>query len=205
MQTCWKRLDKIRDKCMPLFNEILPNKPTVHVALNNHNQMHRKKDQSYGKSAVSHIETAYYARQHMEIFLIPNSTKIKTPFGIAFAVEAGVEVKINGEVSLTKWEIKGKIIGYRVDKPRLVDEAKLNANDIENGFLWPVVRWEVLWMPGFQPVPPVSYIEQLVQPSRLAWVDSNASDWEVVTNLSRRWKAPNATSAISVLTKRYQL
>ena len=59
-------------------------------------------------------------------------------------------------------------------------------------------------MPVFQPVPPVSYIEQLVQPSRLAWVDANASDWEVVTNLSRRWKAPNAASAISVSAKRHQ-
>ena len=62
MQTCWKRLDKIRDECMPLFNDILQSKPTVHVALDNHNQMHRQKDQSYGKLAVSHIGTAYYAR-----------------------------------------------------------------------------------------------------------------------------------------------
>ena len=87
---------------------------------------------------------------------------------------------------MTKWEIKGKIIGYPVDKPRLGNEAKSNANDIENGLLRPVVGWEVLWMPGFQPVPPVSYIEQLVQPSRLAWVDANTSDWDIITNLSRR-------------------
>ena len=133
---------------MPLFNEILQNEPTVHVAPDNHNQMQRKKDQSYGKLAVSHIGTTYYARQHMETF-IPNSSKIKTPFGNVFAVEACVEVKINGgEVSLTKWEIKGKIIGYPVDKPRL-GKAKSNANDIENGLLRPVVGWEVLWMPGF--------------------------------------------------------
>ena len=52
----------------------------------------------------------------MEIF-IPNGTNIKFPFGIVFAVEARVEVKIDGEVSLTKLEIKGKIIGYPVDKP----------------------------------------------------------------------------------------
>ena len=102
---------------MPSFSKILQNVPIVHVSLDNHNQMPRKKDQSYGKLAVSHIGTVYYARQHMEIF-IPNSTKIKTPFGNVFAVEACVEVKINGEVSLTKWEIKGKIIGYPVDKPR---------------------------------------------------------------------------------------
>ena len=38
-------------------------------------------------------------------------------------------------------------------------------------------------MPGFQPVPPVSYIEQLVQPSQLARVYTNASDWEAVTNV----------------------
>ena len=59
-------------------------------------------------------------------------------------------------------------------------------------------------MPGFQPVPPISYVEQLVQPSRLASVDTNASDWDVVTNLSRIWKAPNDAGAISVLAKWYQ-
>ena len=51
----------------------------------NHNAVLLKKDQTYGKSTITHIGTVYLVRQDKPIFL-PNGTAVKPPGGIQFNV-----------------------------------------------------------------------------------------------------------------------
>ena len=101
--------------------------------------------------------------------------------------------------------MKGDIIdGESTDQSRLCEDALLDIIGIERGFLWSMIGWEVIEMPGSQPVPEVVYNGQVVQPPCLAWVDRNARDRDIVTSTSRMWKMPNADDAISVLAFHYQ-
>ena len=101
--------------------------------------------------------------------------------------------------------MKGDIIdGESTDQSRLCEDALLDIIGIERGFLWSMIGWEVIEMPGSQPVPEVVYDGQVVQPPCLAWVDRNARDRDIVTSTSRMWRSPNADDAVSLLVIHYQ-
>ena len=59
-------------------------------------------------------------------------------------------------------------------------------------------------MTGFQPLAPVEYLEQVVQPPRNAWVDKTARDMDIIVNVKRKWRAPNEEDAVPMTAKRYQ-
>ena len=83
---------------------------------------------------------------------LPNGTKVKSISGYLFIVVSCEAV------SLVKWHVSGRIIdGQTIDRTCL-DGIKLSEiTSIERGFLWPMIGWEVVEMPGFQPVPDVVY------------------------------------------------
>ena len=64
---------------------------------------------------------------------------------------------------MTKWLVKGIIIGS-IDRSDLDEIASSDIMGIERGLLWPIICWEVMKMPGFQPMPDIVYKGQVVQP-----------------------------------------
>ena len=68
-----------------------------------------------------------------------------------------------GKVSMTKWLVKGNIIGS-IDPSNLDEIASFNVMGIERGLLWPIIGWEVMRTPGLQPMPIVMYKGQVAQP-----------------------------------------
>ena len=64
---------------------------------------------------------------------------------------------------MTKWLVKGNII-VSIDRNNLDNVALSDAMVTERGLLWPIICWEVMKMPGFQPMPDIVYKGQVVQP-----------------------------------------
>ena len=113
LDTCWKMHDKIHKQYISSFHEVLQKDPKCHVCFDNYNNVLPKKDQTAGKSATTHIGTAFMLCQDKPIHL-PNGTMIKLSGSIFFYVISCEEV------SLVKWEVKGNIIDSDgIDRSRL--------------------------------------------------------------------------------------
>ena len=178
-ETALNILRRLFDELLPTFQNQLRNTKITHLALDNYHNVFSKKDQAYGAAAVTHTGTAYYSREHMEIY-IPAGTQIRSPSGIHFSVTQCHEVYVREEVSETTWEILGEITDVEVDgevlemddtidMSTLSDSARSEAESILSGFFWPAIGYRVTYMPGFHRVPDLTYVHQEMQPSRLAW------------------------------------
>ena len=55
-------------------------------------------------------------------------------------------------------------------------------------------------MPGFSPKPPLTHRAQIIQPPRLAWVDANCADDDIILDRKRKWKEPLSEGAIPLTT-----
>jgi len=51
---------------------------------------------------------------------------------------------------------------------------------ITQGFLWPLIGWEIITMPGFGERPPMTYQRQGIPSPRLAHVKAEASVSDIV-------------------------
>ena len=153
LETCWKLQDKIYEEFIPSFHEVLQNNPIVHACFDNYNKVLQKKDQLVGKAAITHIGMAFMICKDKPIYL-PNGTMIKSSSGYLFNIVSCETV------SLVKWHVKGAIIdGHSIDRTRLNKIKLSEITAIERGFLWPMIGWEVIKIPGFQPVPEVVHEE----------------------------------------------
>ena len=100
LHTRWSRLKTIHAKRISSFSAILQKSPTLHITFDNHIQCILKKDQHSGKSALTHLGTPYYARQHLETVISPGTICL-SPMWIKFVVTKCTEVFINTVISIT--------------------------------------------------------------------------------------------------------
>jgi len=61
--TAWKNQDKLYDKCMPTFNEILQGESCMGGAVANSNRLCPQNNQIDNKSSINHIGAAFFARR----------------------------------------------------------------------------------------------------------------------------------------------
>ena len=75
-----------------------------------------------------HIGTAYYVRQHTEIYT-PAEIMIQSPNGIQFSVISCNDVLINTNVSMLKRDIGGLIVGI-IDLSTLCEQENLRSTKL---------------------------------------------------------------------------
>ena len=113
-ETAINILRQLYEEYISTFQNQLRNTPITHLALDNYHNVFSKKDQAYGAAAVTHTGTAYYSREHMEIY-IPAGTRVRSPSGVHFCVTQCNEVYVREEVSATTWEVHGEITDVEID------------------------------------------------------------------------------------------
>ena len=153
LETALNILRRLYEKHISTFQNQLRNTPITHLALDNYHNVFSKKDQAHGAAAVTHTGTAYYSREHMEIY-IPASTRVRSPSGVHFCVTQCNEVYVREEVSATTWEVHGEITDVEIDgemlevvgeidMSTLTDSARSEAESILSGFSGPKLDIEL--------------------------------------------------------------
>jgi hypothetical protein len=96
-----------------------------------------------------------------------------TPSGIKFKVITCTRH------SDDKWLLTGEV--YSTDAARTKEQGAVDAEKklVRDGFTWPRLGWEVIWMPGFVARESLEYFKQVVPPPRSAWVSSTATDADI--------------------------
>ena len=87
---CFVKHDALYKKCLPTFKKTLDKSISTHGIFDSHNAFYPLKNPIEGGNAISHIGTAYMARQCMPIYL-PSSTRIRSPHRLLFVVDTCVE------------------------------------------------------------------------------------------------------------------
>lgn len=89
--------------------------------------------------------------------------------------------------------------------PLNADMIQADIELIVNGFLWPRIGWDIVFMLGFQPRPEVTHHKQVVPPPHRAWVDSAATNEDLLFSKKSCLRTHSDEGACSLSTERMAL
>jgi hypothetical protein len=184
LQTCWKHLDVMYTKHVPAFNAKLRECAITTGCFDNHNEVKRKKAQTDGKSAVTHIGTAYALKQDRPIELLIG-TKMRSPSGIHFVITSCEDIGDNQYF----------VCGSTPESNNTGRIANSELELIKNGSIWPSIGWSINSMPGLQPMPALEYHRQMIPPPLRAWVKRDTSAEKILLGGEKVWRPPLADDA----------
>jgi hypothetical protein len=178
LETSFKDIEKIYEYRLPSLFAMLESEGMLFGAFDNYQKVIQKKDQTAGKSAVTHTGTTYYIKKEQPIE-VANGSTMESPSGVQFKVQTCTRRCDD------YWFIKGTVISTEISDTHL---AELSL--IRDGFNWPRLGWSVIWMPGFQERTPLEYFRQIVPPPRRAYVFASARDADIALCKSHSFCEP---------------
>ena len=199
METVWKRLDQMYDRCIITFNRKLQLEPRCHGAFDNHNKKILKKTITDGKTAINHIGTSTFLKEDRP-YQLPIGTTMQSSLGIDFMVT------LCAEHSSNRILIRGVIITPILPVSVEDENANLVSGNlvheqccILSGFPWPEIGWEVIKIPGFTNRPSLEYrMDREIQPPLMAWVEGTATNADILFNAHWYFVPFNAIDATSL-------
>jgi hypothetical protein len=205
LRTSWKDQNAIYDRMISTFHEKLRSEDILTAAFDNFQKVIPKKNITGSKGAVVHIGTSLVLKRNKPLHVVEQSR---------FVSEHGVSFKITSVTrhDMYHYFLKGELDDVWKDVaviPTLPSGVKLNIEMIKadkelivGGFVWPKSGWVMTFMPGFQPRPEVTHHKQIIPPPHRGYIDSSASDEDILFSKDSCLRTFDSKNACSFTTER---
>ena len=200
--TAWKNCNHLYETCMPSRKEMIQQLVTSSACGDNW-QVKIGKDFQDGKSAIMQRGTAFLMKKN-KCMTLPAGTVMSSPSGLRFTVSNTERINpyiivIRGSLLPNQRDVDLTTNHGDVEKEEI---RRSETGDIQNGFNWPRIGWEVILIKGFDPCRELTYVDQYVPAPFNARLDQDDAGFDSLFE-RRHFSTPADNGSMILTTSAY--